>query len=227
MAKINIVDLHVKYQLKTNAVHALKGVSFQLRDGDHVGVIGRNGSGKSTLLKVLSKVIPQSSGVVDIEGERLSLLGRHSGLIPRASLLENAKIKAYSLGLNYSEAEAFAKKSISVANLEEKKDAPLGSLSTGMAGRFNIAINSVLVREVAIMDEWVSTLDITGSNEGGMLDKVSKQAKIFVFASHNEALIRSLCNKVILLDMGRLLYFGRDVDAAFKQLAELPNKKEN
>ena len=140
MAHINIVDLNVEYQLKNSSVHALKNVSLSLNEGDHVGVIGRNGSGKSTLLKVLSKVIPQNSGSVDIEGERLSLLGRHSGLIPRASLLENAKVKAYSLGLDYKQAAKFADESISAANLVDRRNVPLESLSTGMAGRFNICL---------------------------------------------------------------------------------------
>lgn len=221
MAHIDITDLEVTYQLKKSSVYALKQMSLSLKQGDHVGVIGRNGSGKSTLLKVLSKVMPQSSGNVDIDGERLSLLGRHSGLIPRASLFENAKVKALSLGLNFKQAAEFAYDSIEAANLTDKKDAPLDSLSTGMAGRFNISINSLLVREIVIMDEWVSTLDMGGAQEGGMLEKVSEQAKIFVFASHNEALIRKLCNKVILLDMGSLVYFGHDLDVAFERLAGL------
>ena len=168
--------------------------------------------------------MPQSSGRVDINGERLSLLGRHSGLIPCASLEENAKVKAYSLGLNYKQAVKFADESINAANLQSKRDAPLESLSTGMAGRFNISINTRLVREIVIMDEWVSTLDMAGSSEGGMLEKVSSKAKIFVFASHNESLIRQLCNKVILLDEGELLYFGGDVDLAFSRLAQLSSK---
>ena len=199
-------------------IRALNDVTFELHSGDRVGVIGKNGSGKSTLLKIIGGSLPPRQGELKIVGEKLSLLKRTSGLIPRATLYENAVLKAYSFGLSKMEAKEFANNSLELAQLESKANDPLKSLSTGMSGRFNLAINSQIVKQIVVMDEWVGTLDSAQTNNTGILDKLKAETEILILASHNQSLIRELCNKIVLLHDGELEYFGADIDFAYEKL---------
>lgn len=227
MTLINAKNLFVRYSFeskgmsKAMSINALNGVSFVVNSGENIGVIGPNGSGKSTLLKVLSGVLPTSKGELKISGDVLSLIDRTTGLIRKATLAENARLKAYSLGLSSEEADSFITESLRQAGLEKRADFPMNSLSTGMTAKFNIAINSQIFKPITILDEWVGTLDSSQTGAGSIMDRLANSADILILASHNEALIRELCSKVILLNKGDLDYYGDDLDLAFKRLNKL------
>jgi len=233
MSKIFVSNLSAVYRVSTGigskgllgggkkVIKALNGISFELKEGDRLGVIGLNGSGKSTLLKVLSGDLPPTQGVVEIEGDTLSLLNRTSGLILGATLRQNAKIRAYALNISNKDVGRFVAKSIEYANLLDRADDPMGSLSTGMAARFNLAINSQVVRPIAILDEWIGTMDSKQSSKTGMLERLKSQTDILVVASHNNSLLSNICNKFLLLDNGNLRYFGEFSQEAFRELDAL------
>lgn len=199
------------------SVVALKNINFELSSGDRLGIIGQNGSGKSTLLKVLAGELPPRKGRLEIVGERLVLLNRKAGLIGKASLEENAYLKAYSLGISGNAANDFVEVGLRQSGLEDRRYDPLNSLSNGMSGRFNLALNSQIIRPVVIIDEWIGALDNNQSESQGMLGRLKNESEILVLASHDEKLIRRLCNKVIVLNGGEVEYFGSNLEYGFER----------
>lgn len=202
-------------------IKALNNVSIKIAKGDRVGVIGANGSGKSTLLKVLGGSMPPSKGKVTIEGETLTLLNRKAGLIYRATLKENALIKGASLGLKSDELKEFVETCLHSSYLLDRQNDALNSLSTGMTGRFNLVLNSQIVKPITILDEWIGTLEMAQLGRDSIFHRLVNETDILVVASHNETLIRKVCNKVILLDRGGLVYYGDDFGYAFSELDKL------
>lgn len=202
---------------------ALSNITIEIGKGDSVGVIGANGSGKSTLLKILGGSMPPVKGQVKINGENLTLLNRKAGLIYKASLKENAYIKGASLGLKSKELDSFIETCLRASYLEERKDDSLNSLSTGMTGRYNLVLNSQIVKPITILDEWIGTLEMAQLGKDSIFHRLVNETEILVVASHNETLIRKVCNKVALLDGGKLLYFGDDFKHAFTELDRLKN----
>jgi len=234
MDLVKVENLHVTFTLNSHAgkpfganrqerVQALKGINLSLKKGDKLVVIGRNGSGKSTFLRVLAGAFPATKGLVDIVGEKLSLLNRYYGLLPTASLHENAMLKALSLGLDFSQAKVFANTAIKQAGLESKSSHPLNTLSAGMSGRFNLMLNTQMVKPIMILDEWVGEMDAGQTKKKGLLSSLATQSDIMILATHNETLARNIANKVLLLHHGEQVYFGGDLDFAFSSLDSLPN----
>jgi len=226
MTTISLSNVDVLYTIQgtgfttSRKIKALNNINLELESGDRLGIIGTNGSGKSTLLKVLSGALPPHNGIININGDVLSILNRTAGLLQQATLKENTHLKATELGFKGEDISKFSHKVISDANLFSRQDDPLNSLSTGMAARFNIALNSQAVKPITILDEWVGTLDMGQVDRNSLFSKLTQETEIFIIASHNEQLIRSTCNKVLLLHQGVIEYIGDDLDDAFTKLAE-------
>lgn len=231
MASISVSDLVVNYSVRAEGhglksssrrvVRALRGITFDLKKGDRLAVIGVSGSGKSTLLKVLSGGTPATAGKVKIEGDQLSLLNRSAGLIYKASLRENAVLKGLSFGMNRVDAERYANECLRVTKLQDKATFPLSTMSAGMAGRFNLALNTQVIRDLTILDEWVGELGMGQLQGEGILARLAKREGIVVMASHNETLVKRFANKVLLLDQGTIVYFGADLDLAYQRLRRI------
>lgn len=204
------------FRAKTKSVVALENINFELKAGDRLGIIGSNGSGKSTLLKVLSGELPPTHGKLEVSGEKLVLLNRGAGLIGKASLYENALLRAYSYGLTGQSATDFVDSSLQLAGMEKRSNDPLNSLSNGMSGRFNLALGSQIIRQIVIVDEWIGALDSRQVEFNGILGRLKQDCELLVLASHDEKIIRKLCNKVIVLNKGEMLYFGSDIDQAYE-----------
>jgi ABC-type multidrug transport system ATPase subunit len=142
-------------------------------------------------------------------------------LIEAATLRENATIKGASLGLKGHDLSSFVDNCLRLSRFIDRQNEPLKSLSTGMAGRFNLAINSQVVKPIMILDEWIGTLEMSQVGQKGILSKLIHETDILVVASHNEDLIRKICNKVILLDQGELKFYGDNLDQAFRIFNDL------
>ncbi|MFT7686039.1 MAG: ABC-type polysaccharide/polyol phosphate transport system ATPase subunit [Candidatus Azotimanducaceae bacterium] len=226
MYKIELENVCVVYESpqvegakSASLITAADGISTCFNSGDLVGVIGRNGAGKSTLLSLLAGNLSPQRGVIKVKGERLALINRSTGLIPKATLAENAKLKGYSFGLKGVELSDFVSKAFEYSKLGSRAESRLNSLSRGMAGRFNIALNSQVVKPITILDEWVGTLDVSGKEGNSLLNRLAEDADIVILASHNQHLIKQLCNRVILMEQGTIFYDGTDVKEAFKLLS--------
>lgn len=228
MAEIYFNDVVLKYRVPDDDLgmvacdgffNAVNHVTLNFNTGDRVGIIGRNGGGKSTLLSLMAGNLLPHSGEIRIAGDILALINRTSGLEARATLSENAMLRAYAYKLSGNELSDFVNRVLRDSGLINRRNSPLNTLSTGMLGRFNIALNSQIVKPITILDEWIGTLNIDGNGGSTMLNKLSGDADIVVLASHNEALVRQLCNRVLLMDQGSIIYDGNDLDSAFKTFA--------
>jgi len=189
-------------------VRALNGVTFELGEGDRVGIVGHNGSGKSTLLRVIVGAYEPVSGSISVAGKVSSMLSISLGMEPEATGYENIFLRGVLMGLKPREIEALADGIISFSELGDYIEMPVRTYSSGMAMRLAFAISTSISADIILMDEWLSVGDASFSEKAQQrLQAVLDQAKILVIASHNEELIRKNCNKIMRLDHGELVGF--------------------
>ncbi len=231
MATIEVKNVSMTYRVpspsdatETCELKAADNLTFNLISGDRVGLIGRNGAGKSTLLSLLAGDIKPQLGEILVRGERLSMINKASSLIPHATLMENARLKGLSLGLKNENLSTYIKKVFSYSKLESRANSSLNSLSKGMSGSFSIALNSQIVREIAIFDEWVGVLGVQNIDGTSILDRFVEESKIVVLASHSVNLVKRMCNQVLLIEQGVIVYHGPDFERAYKLLGAIKKK---
>ena len=190
-------------------VSSLSDLNFQLQVGDRLGLVGANVSGKTTLLRVLTGVYVPTSGKARISGTIGSLIDITLGVNPEATGRENIFIRATLLGLTKKEIESKLEAIIKFADLGTFIDLPVRTYSSGMHLRLSFAVSTVVAPDILIMDEWLSVGDenFQKKAEAKLLSMID-QAKILVLASHSRSLIEATCNKVMVLDGGRIKYFG-------------------
>lgn len=189
---------------------ALKDISFEIKRGEAVGIVGRNGAGKSTLLKLLSRITEPSSGRIELEGRVSSLLevgtGFHSELTGRENIYLNGAI----LGMSRLEIKRKFDEIVAFAEVEKFLDTPVKRYSSGMYVRLAFAVAAHLEPEILIVDEVLAVGDAQFQNKClGKMEDVSKHGgRTVLFVSHNEAVVRRLCPRVILLSQGKIAAEG-------------------
>ena len=191
---------------------ALKDVSFEVRPGEVVGVIGRNGAGKSTLLKILSRVTAPTTGVVEVTGRVGSLLEVGTGFHPELTGRENVYMNATLLGMSKREVRAKLDEIVDFAGVEKFLDTPVKRYSSGMKVRLGFAVAAHLEPEVLIVDEVLSVGDAEFQKKClGKMKDVAGEGRTVLFVSHNMGAVRQLCGRIILLRGGRVVEDGGDV----------------
>jgi lipopolysaccharide transport system ATP-binding protein len=186
-------------------VRALEGLSFKLRDGDRVGLLGHNGAGKSTLLRLLSGVYEPTSGSARIEGEIGSLIDISLGIDPEATGRENIYLRGGLLGMTRSEIAAQIDDIIEFSELGDFVDMPLRTYSTGMHLRLAFAVSTVVRPEILLMDEWLSVGDEGFKHKAeARVTELVQSTNILVIASHSRELVLHICNRVIWLEHGKI-----------------------
>ena len=207
------------------AIHALRGVSLQLRDGDRLALIGHNGAGKSTLLKVLAGIYEPPEGRVRIEGRVSSLTDLTMGMDMEATGYENIVMRGVFLGLSRAEARAKLPEIETFTELGEFLRLPVRSYSAGMLVRLAFAISTASRPEILIMDEMIGAGDAAFAEKARarVTDYIARSS-ILVLASHDGAVLRQFCNKGALLQKGRLERFGpiEDVLGAYERQPAAP-----
>lgn len=187
-------------------VRALNGVSFELREGERVGLVGHNGSGKTTLLRVLAGAYEPVSGTLEIEGRVASMLSISLGMDPEATGYENIFLRAAIMGMRPREIAPLVEEIREFSELGDYLHMPLRTYSSGMAMRLAFAISTCVTADIILMDEWLSVGDAAFARKAQeRLARVLDRAKILVLASHNEKLIRDNCNRMIRLDHGEIV----------------------
>ena len=190
-------------------VRALEGLSFTLKDGDRVGLLGHNGAGKSTLLRLLSGVYEPSSGSARIDGEIGSLIDISLGIDPEATGRENIYLRGGLLGMTRSEIEAQIDDIIEFSELGDFVDMPLRTSSTGMHLRLAFAVSTVVRPEILLMDEWLSVGDEGFKRKAEIrMTELVQATNILVIASHSRDLVLHTCNRVIWLEHGKIRMDG-------------------
>src|SRR6476661_7014539 len=188
----------------TEEFWALRNVSFEVRQGEVVGIIGRNGAGKSTLLKILSRITEPTEGRVTLRGRVASLLEVGTGFHPELTGRENIYLNGAILGMNRTEIRKKFDEIVAFAETEKFLDTPVKRYSSGMYVRLAFAVAAHLEPEILIVDEVLSVGDVEFQRKClGKMDEVSRRdGRTVLFVSHNLGIVTSLCRRVIWLDQG-------------------------
>jgi lipopolysaccharide transport system ATP-binding protein len=194
---------------KNNTFWALDDVSFEVKHGEAVGIIGRNGAGKSTLLKVLSRITSPTRGRVDIYGRVGSLLEVGTGFHPELTGRENIYLNGAILGMSRKEIDSKFDEIVAFAEIERFLDTPVKFYSSGMYVRLAFAVAAHLEPEILVVDEVLAVGDAEFQKKClGKMGDVAHEGRTVLFVSHNMAAISSLCKSGILLDLGQMINQG-------------------
>jgi lipopolysaccharide transport system ATP-binding protein len=182
---------------------ALKGVSFEVKRGEVLGIIGRNGAGKSTLLKILSRITEPSEGRVTIKGRVASLLEVGTGFHPELTGRENIYLNGAVLGMTRAEIKRKFDEIVAFAEVEKFLDTPVKRYSSGMYVRLAFAVAAHLEPEILVVDEVLSVGDAEFQKKClGKMQDVAGHGRTVLFVSHNMGAVSSLCRTCILLKNG-------------------------
>ncbi len=204
------LELHADARQKSNGrIWALRDVSFEVREGEVLGIIGRNGAGKSTLLKILSKVTAPTRGVIKIRGRVASLLEVGTGFHPELTGRENIFLNGAIMGMSVKEISKKFDEIVDFAGVEEFIDTPVKRYSSGMHVRLAFAVAAHLEPEILLVDEVLAVGDAEFQQKClGKMNEVSIAGRTVVFISHNMGMISALCSKAMLLHDGRKVFLG-------------------
>lgn len=204
---VNLVKLN--RQTSYSDFSAVNNVSFEIKAGDKVGIIGHNGAGKSTLLKGLCRVYAPTLGQVSVEGRLAPLLEIGAGFHPEFTGRENIYLNGAILGYTKEELGKIEPEVISFSELEEFIDTPVKYYSTGMYMRLAFSLATAMHPNILVLDE------IFAGGDASFLEKAKKRMKdlidkadIMILVSHDQQLIKSLCNRALLMDHGNLIADG-------------------
>jgi lipopolysaccharide transport system ATP-binding protein len=194
---------------------ALNDVSFDIKRGDVVGIIGRNGAGKSTLLKILSRITEPTTGRITLRGRVASLLEVGTGFHPELTGRENIFLNGAILGMEREEIRAKFDEIVAFAEIEKFLDTPVKRYSSGMYVRLAFAVAAHLEPEILIVDEVLAVGDTQFQRKclGKMQDVARGGGRTVLFVSHNLSSIMNLCTKGLVLERGKLIYSGTTAGA--------------
>jgi lipopolysaccharide transport system ATP-binding protein len=194
---------------KGNNIWALEDISFDVHEGEVVGVIGRNGAGKSTLLKVLSRITEPTDGYVDVRGRVGCLLEVGTGFHPELTGRENVYLNGAILGMRREEIIRKFDEIVAFAEIDKFLDTPVKRYSTGMYMRLGFAVAASLDPEILVVDEVLAVGDSAFQKKClGKMAGVAKEGRTVIFVSHNMPAIQSLCNRCLFIESGRLRAAG-------------------
>jgi lipopolysaccharide transport system ATP-binding protein len=199
---------------RTQTFWSLRDVSFEVQQGEVVGVIGRNGAGKSTLLKILSRITAPTAGHASIYGRVASLLEVGTGFHGELSGRENVYLNGAILGMKKAEIDRKFDEIVAFSEVGQFIDTPVKRYSTGMHVRLAFAVAAHLEPEILLVDEVLAVGDAAFQKKClNKMEEVGHEGRTILFVSHNMASITRLCPRVILLDSGRILKDGPAHDA--------------
>ena len=188
---------------------ALDDVSFELEQGETLGIIGRNGAGKSTLLKILSRITPPTRGSVRMRGRVGSLLEVGTGFHPELTGRENMFLNGAILGMRRSEIQRKFDDIVEFAEVERFIDTPVKRYSSGMYVRLAFAVAAHLEPEILVVDEVLAVGDASFQRKClGKMGEVTREGRTVVFVSHNTGAVENLCRTALVLEQGRVVFSG-------------------
>lgn len=188
---------------------ALQDVSFELKEGDTLGILGTNGSGKSTLLRMLTGIFPPDQGKISVAGRVGALIAVGAGFHPHMTGRENIYLNGTILGMSKKEIDSKFDSIVSFAETGDFLDAPINTYSSGMKVRLGFAVAIHCKPDILLIDEVLSVGDLSFRNKClRYMHELREQAKGVIFISHNLEQVRNLCNRVIILNKGSIVYDG-------------------
>lgn len=216
-----------KIDSSNTKVNALSNISFSVKDGQRVGIIGHNGSGKTTLLRVISGVYTPTKGKIKVEGNLHSLTDFTLGMDPDVSGIKNIIFRLIFMGFSFEQAKKAVDEIIEFSELEQFINMPVRTYSTGMFLRLAFAISTYVPPDILVLDE------IIGAGDEAFKEKVLKrldtlftQSRIVVLSSHDLASVAKYCDTVILMGQGKVLKIGK-ADEVINQYYALTQKNNS
>lgn len=202
---------------------AVKDVSFEVRAGDRVGIVGHNGAGKSTLLKALCRVYESSDGKISVDGRIAPLLEIGAGFHPEFTGRENIYLNGAILGYTKQQLSVIEPEVIAFSELQDFIDTPVKYYSTGMYMRLAFSLATAMHPDILVLDEIFAGGDASfmAKARARMHDMIDK-ANIMIMVSHDHQLVKSLCNRVIWMDHGKLVADGSPDEIVDRYLAGKP-----
>lgn len=201
---------------RRRALTLLDDFSFTIREGERMALLGQNGAGKSTLLKVLNGAYAPTSGNLAINGRVQALINMNLGFHNQATVRENIFLRGTAMGLSTAYIRQHVDDILAFADIPEKINQRLYTLSAGQRMRLGLAISTSIQQDILLLDEWIGTGDANFKIKAKerLMGRVDG-SKIVVLASHQVGLLRDICNRGMVIDNGRLLYAG-DIEPAIE-----------
>jgi ABC-type polysaccharide/polyol phosphate transport system ATPase subunit len=219
---------HSKDKNPLSYIDALSGIDLKVSPGDRIGVIGLNGAGKTTLLKVMSGILPPTSGSAVIENQVTAILNTNLGMDLNLTGRENTIIRGMLLGLSLGEAKSTVDIFSEWTELGNRIDSPIVTYSDGMRARLAFAINTYVPSKILVIDEGIGAGDAAFQEKAKLrLNQFFKQSTAIILASHSLDFLKSFANKLVLLDKGRVIMVDNfeTVNAAYQEILE--NQRSN
>ena len=206
------VATRISHEGHHHYVKALDDVSFSLKAGDRLGLVGRNGAGKTTILKVLYGIYKPTHGRVTINGQVDALFNINIGFRREATGRRNIELRGLINGWTEQQIAARMDEIIAFSELAEFIDMPFKTYSQGMGARLAFAVATALQPEILLMDEWIGAGDQDFQDKArARMNELAEKAGIIVLASHNHGLLKQSCNKILELEGGRVKQFYDDI----------------
>lgn len=203
----------ISNQGNTISVQALTDISFELRTGDRLGLIGHNGSGKSTLLRVLAGIYKPQSGKLGVHGKITSILDVALGMDPEATGYENIYLRGLLSGLKASEIRALTPDIEDFTELGDFLRMPVKTYSSGMMLRLAFGLSTAITPEILLIDEVIGTGDASFMEKAhNRIQQLINKSSILVLTSHNPRVVEQFCNRVIWLEHGKIKWAGSATD---------------
>lgn len=218
---VNFDDVENKNNT-SDVIWALRDVSFQVKEGEVIGIIGANGAGKSTLLKILSRITEPTRGVAEIRGKISSLLEVGTGFHQELTGRENIYLNGTILGMTKKDVDAKFDAIVDFSGVEKYLDTPVKRYSSGMRVRLAFSVAAHLEPDILLIDEVLAVGDASFQAKClGKMSEVSRQGRTVLFVSHNMAAVESLCERSILLEEGKIMADSDTSQVIMKYLGRL------
>ena len=241
---IDVKDLHISYkclksfsikrsllQLKktdTEVFEAVKGVSFSVKKGEILGIVGKNGSGKSTMLKAIAGIFSPDEGTIDLHGRRVSLLSIGVGFNKKLTGRENVYLSGMLLGFSEEQIAEKEKEIIDFADIGKFIDRPVKTYSSGMYSKLAFAITAILETDIMLIDEVLSVGDqrFKEKSYNKMKELISDDTRTVVIVSHSLSTIEELCDEVLWLNDGEMIEQGDPAEVLPRYTAFMKSNKK-
>ena len=212
----------------SNRILALNDINLEVKSGDRLGIIGNNGAGKTTLLKILSRIASPTNGIIKIRGNVAGLIAVGTGFHPELTGRENIYLNGCILGLTKKQITSRLEEIIDFSGIEKFIDTPVKRFSTGMCIRLGFSVAAHLEPDILLVDEVLAVGDAEFRKKalGKMKDASEHNSRTVLFVSHNLTAIKSLCEKIIVLEDGKITFEGNPEKGIKKYLSNQSLKAE-
>ena len=225
---VKLEKIDVSYKYKKDIFFALKGVSFEVKEGEVIGIIGHNGAGKSTLCKVLTNILSPDTGTMIVNGETTALLNYGTGFNAQLNGEDNIYLNGMLLGISKEKMKGSYNDIVDFSELGEKLKEPVKLYSSGMKSRLGFSIAATLQPDIFIIDEALSTGDMHFKQKASeKIQDMMEQAKAVIIVSHSMTFIEKVCTRALWMEKGELIFDGSPKEAVKLYKEKIASRKNS